>query len=113
MVKKIILMVLILSGIAIASAKAEMKRIGNYAFDTNDKRSLYTDRSVFEAIADVENAGKLDYFKYLGSIAGVISDETLSRLLDTYGCVAIYGEKKIYVYFETRAYDYYMMIVTY
>ena len=102
MVKKIILMVLILSGILIASAKAETKHIGKYMYDDTDKRNETTISDVLGFVADIDADGLYNYeLKELSRYD--IIDTTVKLIIDEYGTTAIFeDDSEFWVYFETR-----------
>lgn len=102
MVKKIILMVLILSGILITSAKAETKYIGKYMYDDADKRNETTVSDVLGFVADIDADGLCNYeLKELNRHD--IIDATVKLIIDEHGAVAIFEDDgEIWVYFETR-----------
>lgn len=101
MVKKIILMVLVLSGIFF-KANAETKHIGKYMYDDTDKRNETTISDVLDFVADIDADGLYNYeLKELSQYD--IIDATVKLIIDEYGTTVIFeDDNEFWVYFETR-----------
>ena len=103
MMKKIILILLVLSVIFIIKANAEMKSIGKYKYDNSDKRNEITVSTVLDSVADIESDGRYDYeLKEISQYD--IVDNTVKLIINEYGCVFILSEdnSKLLIYAETR-----------